>query len=155
VYDVFGSSAGLGHHRSFRKSTRWNIPASLGVRLGFMADVERPLPEGVQSRRRWRRIPTSFRVRFGDKWRRVTGDVSAGGALLLFPRRIKRLRLEIVIQLRNRPGTWIATGEIVGWEMRGRRYAHHVRFVNPGPIAGLGAAVQHALLAGENALETT
>jgi hypothetical protein len=154
VHDVFRSSGGLRNRRSFRKSTRWNIPASLGVRLGFMADVERPLPDGALSRRRWPRIPASFRVRLGGKWHRVTGDVSSGGALLLFPKTIQRPRVEIVIQLRNGQGTWIATGEIVRREMRGWRYAHHIRFVSPGPIAGLGATIQQALRTRQTALAT-
>ncbi|HYX91959.1 MAG TPA: PilZ domain-containing protein [Myxococcaceae bacterium] len=154
MHDVFRSSGGLSNRRTFRHSSRWNIPGSLAVRLGFMGDVERPLPEEVSSKRQWQRLPASFRVRLGGKWRRVTGDVSAGGALLLYPKRIQRPRLEVVIQLRHGQGTWIATGEIVRSEVRGWRYAHHLRFVSPGPIQGLDAAIKKALRARHRALPT-
>jgi hypothetical protein len=152
--DIFKSGGGLRNRRLFRKATRWNIPASLGVRLGFRADVERPLPDGLESHRRWRRIPAAIRVRVGGAWHRVTGDVSAGGALLLFSERITEPRLEMIIQLREGRGTWIVVGELVRCEMRGWRYAHHVRFVDPAPFVGLDVAIEDTLGAGGSALQT-
>lgn len=152
--DIFTRGGGLRARRSFRKSTRWNLPASLGVRLGFVADVERPLPDGAESQRRWRRIPAAIRVLVAGEWHRVTGDVSAGGALLLFPRKIAEPHVEMIIQLREGRGTWMVTGEIVRCEPRGWRHAHHVRFTEPAPFFGLDVAIEDTLRAGARTLET-
>ena len=152
--DIFTSVGGLRTRRSFRSRSRWNLPASLGVRLGFVADFERPLPEGVPSMRQWRRIPAAIRVLIGGEWHRLTGDVSAGGALLLFPHKIHEPRLEMIIQLRDGRGTWILAGDVVRCELRGWRYAHHVRFIAPA-LMGLDLAIEDTLLAGARVLETT
>ncbi|HZA50911.1 MAG TPA: PilZ domain-containing protein [Myxococcaceae bacterium] len=151
--DIFRSGGGLRNQRSFRGRKSWNIPASLGVRLGFVADLERPLPDGVPSQRRWCRIPAAIRVLVGAEWHRVTGDVSAGGALLLFPHKIAQPRLEMIIQLRDGRGTWIVTGDVVRCQLRGWRYAHHVRFVAPA-LFGLDVAIEDTLRAGGRTLET-
>ena len=67
--DAFGGSGGLRHRRKLKKGEPGERPpASLGVRLGYVADVEHPPPKGVSSTRRTKRIPTSVQIRVGGRW---------------------------------------------------------------------------------------
>jgi hypothetical protein len=154
MQDAFASLGGLRNRRFFGKREAWGIPASLGVRQGFMADVERPLPEGVTPQRKARRIPTTLKVLLADTWHRLAGDVSAGGALLLFPTPILEGALPLVIQLQDGGGTWSVEAEILRIERRGRQYAHHLRFAETADVEGLEAAIESALAQGHTRLET-
>jgi len=154
--DAFGTSGGLRHKRKLKKGKPGEeIPASLGVRLGYVADVERPPPEGVRSTRRTKRIPTSVQIRIDGKWHRVAADISAGGALILYGQPIEGRQVEISLELADRSARWDVTGTILRREKRGRRYAHHIRFDVAAQVAGLNLAIQEALMAGKKRLETT
>lgn len=154
--DAFGASGGLRNRRKLKKEKAGEeIPASMGVRLGYVADVERPPPEGVPSKRRTKRIPTSVQIRIDGKWHRVAADISAGGALILYGEPIRGRQVEIFLELADKSDRWDLTGTILRREKRGRRYAHHIRFDAPSQVRGLSVAIGEALLAGKKRLETT
>lgn len=153
MYNAISGAGGLSTRRSFRKSGSTKISASMGVRNGFVADVERPLPEGLEPNRHARRIPAALRVYIAGEWRRVSGDVSSGGVLVLFPQMLEG-PVHVVIELRDGSGRWQATGDILRVETRGRQYAHHVRFAQPSELNGLDAIIQKHLASGETRLET-
>lgn len=152
--DIFKGSGGLKHKRALKGKKTEGISASMGVRLGYVADVERPPPEGTPSKRQSKRIPTSVRILRDGQWHRVAGDLSAGGALLLLDGSVDTPELEVVIELADGSGKWHAHAKILRREQRGRRIAHHLRFDNAEEVAGLGEAIQKAIDAGERRLDT-
>lgn len=150
----FDAHGGLKNRRLLKKAGgRLNIPSSRGVRYGYVAEVERSIPEGMASKRAARRIPALFEVRSGGEWRQVSGDISAGGALVLTGEPLTEDRVEVSIQLRD-GGAWKVTAEVLRSELRGKRYAYHLRFVDPSQVAGLDAAVEKCLSAGLERLDT-
>lgn len=153
MYNAFQGAGGLTNRRTFRKSGGWKVSASLGVRNGFMAEVERPLPEGLAPNRSARRIPAALRVYLAGEWRRVSGDVSSGGVLVLFPQMIEG-PVHVLIELADGSGRWQAVGDVVRVETRGRQFAHHVRFAQPQALSGLDEIIQKHLASGETRLET-
>lgn len=154
MYDAISGAGGLRGRRSFKKKAAGKIPASRAVRQGRIAAAEKPLPEGVASKRKARRIPTSLRVQIEGTWRRVAADISAGGALLLLPERLERSSVVVAIELKDGSGKWEVTAEIIRREKRGERYAHHVRFVQPSQVEGLGAAIDRCFAEGAERLPT-
>jgi hypothetical protein len=154
MHDAHGSAGGSRIRRRFRNKGPMGISPSFGVRNGFMADVERPLPAGEKAKRKGPRIPTSFRIKIGEAWHRVAGDVSAGGLLILYPEQILVDEVAVSIELRDGSGVWNATCEILRCVPRGQRFAHHIRFANLAQVEGLGQAIERALAAGETRLAT-
>lgn len=152
--DIFKGSGGLKHRRALKGKKTSGIPASMGVRLGYVADVERPPPEGQPSKRQSKRIPTSVRILRDGAWVRVPGDLSAGGVLLLLDGRVEAPELEVVIELPENAGRWHAHARILRREQRGRRVAHHLRFENAEEVAGLGEVIEKAIADGERRLDT-
>lgn len=152
--DIFKGLGGLKHRRALKGGKTSGIPASMGVRLGYVADVERAPPEGVPSKRQNKRIPTSVRILRDGEWQRVAGDLSAGGALLLLEGEVDASHLELVVELADGTGKWHTHATVLRLEPRGRRVAHHLRFDNPDEVAGLGEAIQKAIDAGERRLDT-
>lgn len=152
--DIFKGSGGLKHKRSLKGKKTSGISASMGVRLGYVADVERPPPEGMPSKRQSKRIPTSLRIFRDGAWHRVAGDLSAGGALLLLDGKVETPELEVIIELADGTGRWQTHAKILRRELRGRRIAHHLRFENADDVAGLGEAIEKAIEAGERRLDT-
>ena len=155
--ELFGTSAvgGLPIRRRFKKRTGLLCAPSFGVANGFVADIERPLPAGAPVRRRSRRIPSSFHMRVGEDWIRVAGDVSGGGALVLFPQQLGGTDAELVIELADGSNRWRARGEVIGVERRGARYAHHIRFTNTAQLGALDEVIARSLSAGETRLATS
>lgn len=152
--NIFKGSGGLKHRRALKAKKGTGIPASLGVRLGYVADIERATPEGQPSKRRSKRIPTSVRILRDNSWVRVPGDLSAGGMLLLLDGRVETPQLEVVIELPEGAGRWHTRATILRREQRGRRVAHHLRFENSDEVAGLAEVIDQALANGERRLDT-
>lgn len=152
--NVFRGSGGLKNRRNLKGKKETSIPSSMGVRLGYVSDVERPPPEGVPSKRRSRRIPTSVHILRDGSWMRVAGDLSGGGALLLLDSRIEESELEMTIELADGSKKWHALAQVLRREQRGRRIAHHLRFNDASQVEGLGEVIERAILAGETRLET-
>lgn len=157
MHDVFTPSSvsgGLPVRRRFKKQPGLLCAPSFGVRNGFVADVERPLPPGVAPQRRAPRIPSSFHLRVGEAWVRVAGDVSAGGALVLFGEKLETPEAELMLELADGSARWRARGQVIGIERRGSRYAHHVRFMSASQLAGLDAEIARTLESGNTRLAT-
>lgn len=152
--DIFRGSGGLKNRRNLKGKKDGSIPSSMGVRLGYVSDVERPPPPGVPSKRRTRRIPTSLRILRGTEWTRVAGDLSGGGALLLLETEIEEPFLEVTIELADGSKKWHTTAQVLRREPRGRRVAHHLRFNEASEVEGLGELIEQAIAAGETRLET-
>jgi hypothetical protein len=151
--NVFSSGRGLESRRSLKSGTT-GCSASLAVRMGYRADVERPLPEGQASMRRARRIPTSFYLTIDERTLRVSGDLSTGGALVLWDEQLPTSEVSLTIKLRENEQSFTARGEIVFVEMRGERFAHHIRFVQPRELRDLAPYIARAYEAGETRLHT-
>lgn len=149
----FGGMGGLSNRRNFKGSGPMPVSASKAVQRGLVAELERPLPEGAAAQRNARRIPALFKLHEEGSWIRVSGDISKGGALLLLADK-REGSVHLHIQLANELQSWSVTGEIIGCEKRGERYAHHVRFVTPAVLPGLNEAIERTLAAGEKRLET-
>jgi hypothetical protein len=125
----------------------------MAVRLGFIADVQRPPPPGAASERQAPRIPTRLRVRIGDVWRQFSGDVSVGGALLLAADPLPGPTLELSLSPSNAERTWRMTAELLRREMRGGRVAHHLLFVDSSQVDGLDALIRRTLAEGRIRLD--
>lgn len=153
--DEYGSSGRFRPKRVFKEKRDQPLTtASRAVREGYVADVERPPPPGVPSKRASKRIPTTVLVKLGDAWLRTPADISAGGALLLMPNRFEDREVQIRIELADGSGKWEVTGRILRRDARGKRVGHHVQFDSGSQADGLGAAIDRALAAGESRLET-
>lgn len=146
MYDI-NNAGGLASRREFKKDSGFKVSASLAVRKGYRAEAEKPLPAGVASKRQARRVPTLMQVLVNGEWRRVSGDISAGGALILADERIATPTVDVAV------GAWNAKGTVIGVEVRGQRFAHHVRFEDASSLKGLDEAVQRALASGEHTLQ--
>lgn len=155
MYDAFNSGGGSKTKRRFGKTSGPICSASRGVRYGFIAEEERPLREGEESKRKARRIPASFYVLKSGEWKRVSGDLSSGGALVLSPEKIVGNRVRLLIQMEDGSGSWQVSGEILSFDRRGDRFGHHVRFSNTAEIRGLAEAIEKAFTQGDARLQTT
>ena len=155
MYDAFDNSGGgfRGRKRSFKKAGPI-CSASRGVRYGFIADLEQPLAPGVETKRKARRIPASFYFQKAGEWVRVSGDISSGGALVLFDEKIVGNQIRLMIELEDNGGRWEISGQILGLDRRGARFGHHVRFTNLTEVRGLGEAIEKSFEKGENRLTT-
>jgi len=152
--NVFGGGGGFKGRRNLKGRKDSSIPSSMGVRMGYVSDVERPPPPGVPSKRRSKRIPTSVHILRDGAWKRVAGDLSGGGALLLLDSKIEEGQLELTVELADGSRKWHAVAEILRREPRGRRVAHHLRFNDASQVEGLGEVIQAAIDAGETRLDT-
>jgi hypothetical protein len=151
----FRTIAGLkAGKRKFKKKGP-AFAASMLVRKGLVADVERPLPSSEAPKRKAKRIPTSLKAKVGGKWRRVSGDVSGGGALLLLAEQLQESQVEISIALQGEERKWDALAEIVRCEYRGERIAYHLRFVDAAQVEGLDEAIERCIAEGAKRLRTT
>ena len=155
MYDAFdGSGGGLrGRKRSFKKAGPI-CSASRGVRYGYIADAEQPLAPGVESKRKSRRIPASFYFQKAGEWVRVSGDISSGGALVLFDEKILGNPIRLMIELEDGNGRWEIQGQILSRDRRGERFGHHVRFTNLTEVRGLAEAIEKSFENGEARLTT-
>ena len=155
MHDSIGSSGGgFKNRRNFKNGKQPITTASRAVRLGLKADTEKPPPPGVPSKRSSKRIPTSLHAMVDGKWKRIAGDISAGGALLLFPKRIEDREVDLMIELADHSAKWEVKGTILRREDRGTRVAHHIRFLDETQVIGLDAAINAAIAAGEERLDT-
>lgn len=154
MYDAISGIGGLKGRRTFKKKPVARVSASRAARRGLIAEAEQPVPAGVASKRKARRIPTSLRIEVNGEWRRVAADVSEGGALLLLPERLALGSLRVAIELKDGSGKWEAEAEILRRERRGDRIAHHTRFTQPKQVAGLGAVIDRCLAEGVERLPT-
>jgi hypothetical protein len=155
MYDAFSSGGGSKSKRRFSKTQGPICSASRGVRYGFIAEGERSLPNGVESKRASRRIPASFYVLKAGEWKRVSGDLSSGGALVLSDEKLVGNRVRLLIQLEDGSGSWQVSGEILGHDNRGNRFGHHVRFTNTAEVRGLAEAIERCFEQGDARLPTT
>lgn len=155
MHDAFSNIGGLKGRRSFdKKKPVARVSASRAARRGLVAEAEAPLPAGVASKRKARRIPTTLQIQVDGVWRRVAADVSAGGALLLLAERLEVPTVTVLIELKDGSGKWEATADILRRERRGDRVAHHTRFAKPSQVAGLSAVIDRCLAEGAERLPT-
>jgi hypothetical protein len=143
MYDAFGSSGGSRSQRALKKKDpSASFSPSYGVRHGFMADEERPVPAGSTNRRGSRRVPMTFEVLLEGDWRRLAGDLSVGGALFLSPVQAQEDRIQLRVRLSGVEREWNAVGFICGVERRGVRFAHHVQFLEADDPTVLAQALE-------------
>jgi len=133
---VSGSGGWALRRRRFNKSLQIGaFSPSYGVRRGYLADVERPLPADLENLRKARRMPMSFEVCIGGTWRRAAGDVSTGGALVLLPFAAAETQFQVRVRMGEKE--WMGMSQLLSTSERGARYAHHVRFTDPAAWASL------------------
>lgn len=150
MYDVFGNSSGLQAKRRFKKRPALALSSSFGVRNGFVAGAERPLPAGVENLRAARRLPLTFEVGLEGKRLRVAGDLSAGGAMFLLPYAAGSHQVEVFFRVPGEGEERRVQGQLLACYTRGRRFAHHVRFVQV-QADQLAAAIEKAAAAARKA----
>lgn len=127
MHDAFSHTTGFTYRRRLRRESSSFSP-SYGVRKGFIADVERPLPPDQKNLRRSPRLRASFDVLLDGERRRVAGDVSAEGAMFLLPHPSASNEVELFLQPPGEAWEIRATGRIIDRQPRATRVAHRVRF---------------------------
>ncbi len=142
--NFFGGRGGgaLRLKRKLEKDPSQRFSPSYGVRNGFLADVERTREDG-NNQRGAKRVPASFEICFDGTWTRLSGDLSAGGALVLSEKKAESTEVQVRIKL---DGTeWTLTGEVLNVQRRAQRFAHHVKFTQPEEAKGLEEALAKSI----------
>lgn len=128
--DVFTKANSVGSviHRKGHSTASGKFSPSFGVRRGLIKDPNWPpaqFPEhGSAASRRFRRVELSFDVELRGETAKVRGDVSQGGAMFLFDRRVETKHVDIVVKGQ------VARAEVLSTSKKGNAFAHHCRFID-------------------------
>ncbi len=123
-----------GHTSASRK-----FSPSFGVHHGLIKDPNWPpavFPEhGTAASRRFRRVEMNFYVELRGETVTVQGDVSAGGAMFLFDRKVETKVVDVVVLGK------VARAEVLSISKKGELFAHHCRFIDLGEARPVWDAV--------------
>jgi hypothetical protein len=130
MYDAFGNGARLRYlNRRTRKDEVKKFSPSFGVHVGLIPDPNWPpvqFPDNsVAMQRKHRRVACTFSLQVEGKKSTVSGDVSVGGVMFLWPQKLGVT--EVIVEVRGVS----ALAKVLSSNQRAEVIAHHAQFVDP------------------------
>lgn len=138
----FGSAGGSAAHRKVKTKATEKFSPSYGVHKGYIRDPNWPpavIPaKSHATNRRERRVPAKFSVKVGERFVKVSGDLSRGGAMFLLP------QVSPTRQVMVKFGEFQALVEVITVNSKDGQVAHHTRFLDRAAAGPLWEAVKAA-----------